>query len=258
MASPSGGILDGKVALITGAGQGVGQGIAFAFAKEGARIAAIGRTESKLLDTVKQIEGFGGHAVSILADVNDPDAIQASIDATLKAFGRIDILVNNAYGIALGPLLSLTDADFESCMTGSPLATFRYMKACYPHLKAAGHGVILNLSTSATRRWDAANYGFYAASKRAVEALSRAASAEWGPDGIRVNTIAPHALSPGLKGWIEANPEEAKAFFKTIPLGRVGDCEHDIGAAALFLASPAARYVTGVVLPLDGGQAFFG
>jgi NAD(P)-dependent dehydrogenase (short-subunit alcohol dehydrogenase family) len=252
------GILDGKVALITGAGQGVGQGIAFAFAKEGARIAAIGRTESKLADTVKQIAGFGGEAVSIVADVNDGAAILASIDATLSAFGRIDILVNNAYGIALGPLLSLNDDDFERCMTGSPLATFRYMKACHPHLKAAGDGAIINLSTSATRRWDATNYGFYAASKRAVEALSRAAASEWGGDGIRVNTIAPHALSPGLKGWIEANPEEARAFFKTIPLGRVGDCERDIGAAALFLASPAARYVTGVVLPLDGGQAFFG
>jgi NAD(P)-dependent dehydrogenase (short-subunit alcohol dehydrogenase family) len=247
------GILDSKVALITGAGQGVGQGIALAFAKEGARIAAIGRTESKLLDTVGQIQAFGGEAVSIVADVNEMADIQRSIDDTVAAFGRIDILVNNAYGIALGPLLSLTDTDFERCMTGSPLSTFRYMKACHAHLKAAGDGAI-----SATRRWDAANYGFYAASKRAVEALSRAAASEWGQDGIRVNTIAPHALSPGLKGWIEANPAEAKAFFKTIPLGRVGDCEHDIGAAALFLVSPAARYVTGVVLPLDGGQAFFG
>jgi NAD(P)-dependent dehydrogenase (short-subunit alcohol dehydrogenase family) len=91
-----------------------------------------------------------------------------------------------------------------------------------------------------------------------VEALSRAASSEWGPDNIRVNTIAPHALSPGLKGWIEANPVEATAFFKTIPLGRVGDCETDIGAVALFLVSPAARYLTGTVIPVDGGQAFFG
>jgi NAD(P)-dependent dehydrogenase (short-subunit alcohol dehydrogenase family) len=132
------------------------------------------------------------------------------------------------------------------------------MKACYPYLKASGEGAILNLSTSATRRWDAANYGFYAASKRAVEALSRAAASEWGADNIRVNTIAPHALSPGLKGWIEANPAEAKEFFKTIPLGRVGDCETDIGAVALFLVSPQSRYVTGTVIPVDGGQAFFG
>lgn len=252
------GILDGKVALITGAGQGVGQGIAFALAKEGARIAAIGRTESKLHETCGQIEAFGGRAVPIVADVNDPAQIDRSIDDTLKVFRRLDILVNNAYGIAIGPLLSLTDADFERCMSGSPLATFRYMKACHPHLKAAGDGSIVNLSTSATRRWDAANYGFYAASKRAVEALSRAAASEWGKDNIRVNTIAPHALSPGLKGWIEANPAEAKEFFKTIPLGRVGDCEHDIGAAVLFLVGPSARYVTGTVIPLDGGQAFFG
>lgn len=252
------GTLDGKVALITGAGQGVGQGIAFALAKEGAKIAAIGRTESKLTETCGQIAAFGGTAIPIVADVHDAEAITRSIDTTVAAFGRIDILVNNAYGIAIGPLLSLTDADFERSMSGSPLATFRYMTGCYPHLKAAGDGAIINLSTSATRRWDAANYGFYAASKRAVEALSRAAASEWGPDNIRVNTIAPHALSPGLKGWIEGNPEEAKAFFKTIPLGRVGECEEDIGAVALFLVGPASRYVTGTVIPVDGGQAFFG
>jgi len=252
------GILDGKVALVTGAGQGVGQGVAFALAKEGARIAAIGRTESKLLETCGEIERRGGKAVPVVADVNDPDQIARSVAETVKAFGRLDILINNAYGIAIGPLLSLSDEDFERCMSGSPLATFRYMKACYPHLKAAGGGAIVNLSTSATRRWDAANYGFYAASKRAVEALSRAASAEWGPDNIRVNTVAPHALSPGLKGWIEGNPEEAKAFFKTIPLGRVGDCEEDIGRAVLFLVGPDSRYITGAVIPLDGGQAFFG
>jgi NAD(P)-dependent dehydrogenase (short-subunit alcohol dehydrogenase family) len=252
------GILDGKVALITGAGQGVGQGIALALAKEGARIAAIGRTESKLVETCGQIEAVGGKAIPVVADVHDAAAITRSIETTVKTFGRLDILINNAYGIALGPLLSLTDEDFERSMSGSPLATFRYMTGCYPHLKASGEGAIINLSTSATRRWDAANYGFYAASKRAVEALSRAAASEWGPDNIRVNTIAPHALSPGLKGWIEGNPEEAKAFFKTIPLGRVGDCEHDIGAVALFLVSPAARYLTGTVIPVDGGQAFFG
>lgn len=252
------GILDGKVALITGAGQGVGQGIAFALAREGAKVAAIGRTESKLRATCDEIAGFGGEAIPIVADVHDPEAIRRSIEETASAFGRIDILVNNAYDIAIGPLLSLTDKDLERCMSGSPIATFRYMVGCHPYLKASGDGAILNLSTSATRRWDAANYGFYAASKRAVEALSRAASAEWGPDNIRVNTIAPHALSPGLKGWIEGNPEEAKAFFKTIPLGRVGDCEQDIGAVALFLVSPASRYVTGTVIPVDGGQAFFG
>ena len=252
------GILDGKVALITGAGQGVGQGIALALAREGARIAAIGRTEAKLHDTCGQIEAFGGQAIPVVADVNDADDIQRTVATTIETFGRLDILVNNAYGIAIGPLLTLTDADFERSMNGSALSTFRYMTACYPYLKASGEGAILNLSTSATRRWDAANYGFYAASKRAVEALSRAAASEWGVDNIRVNTIAPHALSPGLKGWIEANPAEAKEFFKTIPLGRVGDCETDIGAVALFLVGPASRYVTGTVIPVDGGQAFFG
>src|ERR1700758_3974464 len=106
------GILVGKVALITGAGQGVGQGIALALAKEGAKIAAIGRTESKLLETCGQIAAIGGSAIPVVADVHDAAAITRSIDATVGAFGRLDILVNNAYGIAIGPLLSLTDADF--------------------------------------------------------------------------------------------------------------------------------------------------
>jgi Dehydrogenases with different specificities (related to short-chain alcohol dehydrogenases) len=94
--------------------------------------------------------------------------------------------------------------------------------------------------------------------KEAIRALTRAAACEWGVDGIRVNAVAPHALSPGLKGWVDANPQEAAAFFRTIPLGRVGDCEQDIGRAIVFLASRDAAYLTGATLPLDGGQAYWG
>ncbi|MBX4145452.1 SDR family oxidoreductase, partial [Ralstonia pickettii] len=152
--------------------------------------------------------------------------------------------------------LDVTDADFLAGLESGPIATLRMMRACHPHLK--GDGVIVNFASSAAVRWDASGYGAYAATKEAIRALTRAAACEWGGDGIRVNAVAPHALSPSLKGWVDANPQEAAAFFRTIPLGRVGDCEQDIGRAIVFLASRDAAYLTGATLPLDGGQAYWG
>jgi NAD(P)-dependent dehydrogenase (short-subunit alcohol dehydrogenase family) len=128
------------------------------------------------------------------------------------------------------------------------------MRLCYPHLK--GDGCIVNLGSTAARRWDAANYGAYAAVKEATRSLSAAAATEWGGDGIRTNVILPHAKSPGLAGWIEANPEEAAAFIATIPAGRVGECEEDIGEFVALLCSDGSRYVNGQTIAVDGGQAY--
>jgi NAD(P)-dependent dehydrogenase (short-subunit alcohol dehydrogenase family) len=130
------------------------------------------------------------------------------------------------------------------------------MKLCYPHLK--GDGCIVNLASSAAMRWDMSGYGAYAAVKDAIRQFTRAAACEWGADNIRTNVILPHATSPGLKGWIAANPEEAQAFFATIPLRHVGDCEDDIGRFVAMLCSPACRYVNGQSIALDGGQAYLG
>jgi NAD(P)-dependent dehydrogenase (short-subunit alcohol dehydrogenase family) len=251
------GTLDGKVAIITGAGQGVGQGIAFALAKEGVAIVVTGRTAAKLKTTCATIKGFGGRAVPIAADVTRAADIERIVAETLKAFGGIDILVNNAQEVPLGPLLKVEDGAFLRGFESGPLATFRLMKACHPHMKARGGGNIINLATSAAMRWDMTGYGAYAAVKQAMRILTRAAAAEWGPDGIRVNTIAPHANSPALKGWIEANPQEAAAFFQTIPLRHIGDCEKDIGRAVVALVGSDLGYLSGATIPLDGGQANF-
>ncbi len=253
------GMLDGKVALITGAGSGIGQGIAFALAKEGVAIAVTGRTESKLIDTCKAIESFGGKAIPIVCDVTKKEQIGPTVEKTVKAFGGLDILVNNAVdGVTIGPLLNLTDEQLQLGFDAGPIATLRFMRAAYPHLKARGGGTILNFISSAAIRWDARYYSGYAAVKQAIRSLTRGAAAEWGVDGIRALNIAPHANSPALKGWIESRPKEAEEFFKTIPLGRIGDCEKDIGRAVVFLVSPAAQYLTGATIPLDGGQAYFG
>jgi NAD(P)-dependent dehydrogenase (short-subunit alcohol dehydrogenase family) len=250
------GRLNGKVALVTGAGQGVGQGIAFALAAEGASIAVTGRTESKIADTAHEIARRGGRAITIVCDVAKPEDIERTVSETAARLGGIDILVNNAYDGAWGPLLSLDDAAFMRGIVAGPLASFRFMRACHPHLKRRGGGDIVNLATSAAVRWDSSNYGAYAVAKQGVRALTRAAAAEWGADGIRVNSIAPLALSPALKAWTENDPE-GKTFFKSVPLKRIGDCEQDIGRAVVAIVSSDLSYLNGATIPLDGGQANF-
>lgn len=249
--------LKGRIALITGAGQGIGRGVSLALAKAGAAVAVTGRTVSKLEETCRAVEAAGGRAEALACDVNSAEDIAATVERTVARLGGVDILVNNAQECPLGPLLAVTDTAFERGFSSGPLATFRMMKACYPHLKARGGGTIFNFTSSVSRRWDMSNYGAYAAVKQAIRSLTRAAAAEWGIDGIRVLTIAPHALSPGLKGWIDGNPAEAAEFFKTIPLRRVGDCETDIGRAIVALCGADFGYLTGATLSLDGGQANF-
>lgn len=249
--------LTGKTALVTGAGQGVGQGIALALARAGATVVVSGRTESKLEATCAAIAEAGGQAIAVPANVKSADALKALVAATVAHTGALDILVNNAQEVPLGALLDVSDEAFAAGFESGPLASFRLMKLAHPHMKARGGGTIFNLASSAGIRWDMTGYGAYAAVKQAIRSLTRAAAAEWGRDNIRVLTIAPHAASPGLKGWIENNPEEAEAFFRTIPLGRVGDCEQDIGAAVVALCAPGMSYLTGATIPLDGGQANF-
>jgi NAD(P)-dependent dehydrogenase (short-subunit alcohol dehydrogenase family) len=192
----------------------------------------------------------------VVCDVVKTDDIDRTVAKAVTEFGGVDILVNNAYDGAFEPLLSMSDDAFMRGIHSGPLASFRFMRACHPHMKARGGGHVINLATSAAVRWDSSNYGAYAVAKQGVRALTRAAAAEWGPDGIRVNTIAPLALSPALEHWTKTDPE-APTFFKSVPLRRVGDCEQDIGRAVVAVVSSDMAYLTGATIPLDGGQANF-
>ena len=249
--------LKDKIALITGAGQGVGQGIALAMASEGARLALFGRTESKLEATAELIAERGAEALVVSGDVKTADDLSAAVSQTVENFGGIDILVNNAQEVPLGPLEKVTDEAFTAGFESGPLASLRLMRLVRPIMSERGGGVIFNLVSSAGIRWDMAGYGAYGSVKQAIRPLTRAGASEWGGDNIRVMSIAPHAESPGLRYWIENNPDEAKEFFKTIPLGRVGQCEEDIGRAVVSLCKPEMGYLTGATIPLDGGQANF-
>ncbi|MFT4053634.1 MAG: SDR family oxidoreductase [Novosphingobium sp.] len=249
--------LSNKVAIITGAGQGIGEGVALAMAGAGADIALLGRTPDKLETVAASLRKRGVRAVPIVADVKSASDLAATVERTVSELGGIDILVNNAQQVPLGRLMDVADEDFVAGFESGPLASFRLMKLVQPHMAARGGGTIFNFTSSAGIRWDMAGYGAYGAIKQSIRALTRAAASEWGRDAIRVLTIAPHAESPALKGWIEGNPNEAEAFFRTIPLGRIGRLEEDIGRALVALCGTDLGYLTGATVPLDGGQANF-
>lgn len=247
--------IEGKVAIVTGAGQGVGQGIAIALAKAGAHVMLAGKTGSKLEATQTLIETAGGKAAWVIADVASPQVAAAIIDATLATFGSIDILVNNAQQAVLAPILDIDEDALMLTFQSGSFASFRLMKAVHPHMKQRGGGAIVNLASSTAVNWDTSGTSVYSASKQAVRAFTRAAASEWGPDGIRVNTIAPLGGSPSFLAWLDAKPEGPDAYLATVPMRRVGDPETDIGAAVVFLVGPSAGYITGATIPVDGGQA---
>lgn len=248
--------LDGRIALVTGAGQGVGQGIALALAAAGAKVAVAGRTGGKLATTCDLISERGGIALPVVCNVKSAPSLEQCVAAVVTHFGGLNILVNNAQEVPLGSLHEVSDASFTAGWESGPLAVFRAMKLCYPHLK--GNGCIVNLASSSAKRWDMTGYGAYAAGKEAIRSLTRAAACEWGAEGIRTNAILPLASSPGMAWWLEQQAEEAARFLDSIPLGRVGDCERDIGRFVVMLCSDASSYINGQSIGVDGGQAFMG
>jgi len=247
------GKLDGKIAIVTGAGQGVGRGIALALAKEGAAVIATGRTLEKCVRTADEIKALGGKAKALACDTSHRDQVNGVVAATAETFGTIDILVNNAQVARTGvPFEQVTDDDMEAAFGSGFYGTLYFMQACFPYLKKNGGKVINFGSASGTK----GNAGFaaYAAAKEAIRALTRVAAREWAKLGITVNTICPLANSPGVQQWIDEAPElSEKMLLSGVPMGRIGDCEADIGRATVFLASADADYITGQTLNVDGG-----
>ncbi len=247
------GKLDGKTAIVTGAGQGVGRGIALALAKEGAAVVVTGRTTDKCLRTADEIKALGGRALPVTCDVRRRDQVQATVAAAVKEFGTIDILVNSAQDKRDNVLFEdTTDDDMALALESGLLATFYFMQACFPHLKERG-GKIINLGSAAGTE-GAAGWTAYAAAKEGIRAITRVAAREWGKHNINVNAICPLANSPNFQAWAEASPDMLNIMLMMVPMGRVGDCENDIGRAAVFLASPDSDYITGHTMMVDGGQ----
>lgn len=247
------GSLSGKVALVTGAGQGLGRGISLALSAQGASIAVVGRTKSKLLETTGLIEERGGRALPFTCDVTDPEQVEETVADVADRLGSLDIVVNNAQDFAFGPLLAIDAESVEQGWRSGPQATLDFMRSAHPRMTSGG--VIINVSSSAASD-PSPGVGVYAAVKAAIEALTRTAALEFAGDGIRVNTIVPFAITPAVRAALDANPGHEEALLASVPLGRFGDAETDVGRAVAFLAGPDASFITGSTLVVDGGSAY--
>jgi 2-hydroxycyclohexanecarboxyl-CoA dehydrogenase len=248
--------LTGRVTLVTGAGQGIGAGIAAALAKEGAAVVLAGRTAAKVEARAAELSAQGLTALAVQADVANRADIERMVASTIDAFGRLDALINNAQDSTKKRLVDVTDDDVELAWRSGPLASLRCMQAALPHLRVS-RGCVVNLGSSTAITGDA-TFGSYAMAKEAIRALTRVAATEWGPDGIRVNTICPAALSESAKEWSEQHPDAFERVLKAIPLRRMGDPEADIGRAVVALVSDDLGYLTGSTLILEGGRVTLG
>ncbi|MDG2002442.1 MAG: SDR family NAD(P)-dependent oxidoreductase [Novosphingobium sp.] len=247
------GMLDGKTALITGAGQGVGLGIARAFAREGARLVITGRNAEKLERAVPELEQLGAKVVICSGDAGDRSNCEAAVQAAIDAFGQLDVLVNNAQSMTPGVRLEdLDEAGIDSVLGSGFYGTLWHMLAALPHLKET-KGSVINLGSREGIQ-GGAGHSIYGAGKEAIRGLTRSVAREWGEYGIRINVLCPAAMTEAAVVYFEQHPEAKDIYVKDICLGRFGDSLDDIGPVALFLATDQSRYVTGQTINVDGGQ----
>jgi NAD(P)-dependent dehydrogenase (short-subunit alcohol dehydrogenase family) len=246
-------VLDGKYAIVTGGGRGIGRGIARALARAGAGVAILERDAGTGPRTVDEIEALGGEAISLTGSVRERADCAAIVAAAVDRFGGVDILVNNAQQVPMGPLDECTDDDMYTAWESGALAAFRLMQLCHPVMTERGGGAIVNLGSGAGTE-GVAGLGAYAVAKEGIRALTKIATLEWGADNIRVNTICPWAQN---EYWDTLDDRQRAARLKHNPLRRIGDPESDIGGVVVFLASAAGAYVTGQTIHVDGGNMGF-
>jgi NAD(P)-dependent dehydrogenase (short-subunit alcohol dehydrogenase family) len=247
------GRLAGRVAIVTGAGQGIGRGVALVFAREGARVCVAELKPHRGERTVEEIRAAGGEAFARPTDVGDRAQVAAMVEATVARFGGVDVLVNNAHGF--GPrakLEEIPEDQFDLSWRTGVKGTWWAMCAVRPHMAARGAGRIVNFVSLAAERGHA-GLGDYGAAKSGIVALTRTAAREWGPLGITVNCVAPAAASKRGQDWAARDPEAYRRTMESRAIGRLGDPETDVAPVVLFLASDDARYVTGETIHVDGG-----
>lgn len=244
-------ILQGKVAIVTGGAGGIGQGVARALCKAGAKVLITDIFEEGLVKTKAALKEQGFDIETVVCDGGDREQVRAAVQRAVDAYGKLDIVVNNAHASRQKPLAELTRADMDLSMNSGFWATFNFMQEAFPHLKET-KGCVVNFGSAAAIRGDQTQAA-YAAAKEAIRGLTRVAAKEWGPLGIRVNIVCPFALTPGLEKWRVAFPQEYQRVINSRSVRRVGDPETDIGSAIVFLCSEYAAYVTGQTLDVDGG-----
>jgi NAD(P)-dependent dehydrogenase (short-subunit alcohol dehydrogenase family) len=245
--------LRGKVAIVTGAGSGIGRATALRFAAEGAKVVVNDLDADAAGRVAKEIEAAGGIAAAFPADVADPRQVEALVREATVRFGRLDVLVNNAAAVIPGPVESIADADWRRTQSVTLDGVFYGMRAALPVMAAQGGGAIINIASGAAVAGEP-GLAAYGAAKAAVVNLTKTAAVENAARGVRINTILPGPIeTPPLLAAVEATGGRA-GWDRQIPCGRLGKPE-EMAAVALFLASDEASYVHGAAIIADGGVA---
>lgn len=254
-------LFENKIVIITGGGKAksIGYGVAKAFAKNGANIVITGRNEKKLLEAKEELEKlFSIKVLPLVANINKNDNVEEIvknvIDKSIETFGKIDILINNAQASNSGvSLFNQTIEDFDLAIYSGLYSTFLYMKYAYPYLKKT-RGTVINFASGAGLSGNAGQSS-YAAAKEGIRGLSRVAATEWGIDDINVNVVCPLALTDQLETFKNNYPEAYEKNIKSIPMGRLGDVEDDIGNAVAMLCTDNFKYMSGQTISLQGGSS---
>jgi NAD(P)-dependent dehydrogenase (short-subunit alcohol dehydrogenase family) len=243
--------LTGKVALVTGGNSGLGLATAICFAQEGAKVVIAARDEKKCQDAVSKIRAQGGEASYVITDMANHDGIRAMVDFTVTTYGGLDCAVNNAgYDSKHQPLIDFDEEEWDRAQTVNLKGTWLCLKYQIPQMLRSGGGAIVNVSSSAGL-WGIPNLTPYVASKHGMLGLSKTASSEYSSKNIRVNTICPGGIqTPMLEN---TKQEDVQRYLSMVPMGRLGTPE-EFAAAAVFLCSPRASYITGITLSVDGGS----
>lgn len=248
-------LLENKIGIVTGAGQGIGRAIAQAYAREGASVIVADFNAETGEETVKLIKDAGGSAIFVHGDVSDETSVSAMVSEAVSHYGRIDIACNSAaLSRGSGPIheyeRDVFDQTLEMCLTN----TWLCMKHELAAMLETGGGAIVNISSNASLRGQAFNTA-YAAAKGGVNILTKSSAAEYGSKGIRINAVSPGVIrTPGVEKYFEEQPEMAEGLKKSAVMNRLGEPE-EIAEAVVFLSSDRASFITGQILSVDGGGA---
>ena len=249
------GMLDGKIGMVTGAGQGIGRAIAMSYGSEGASVVVTDFNQEMGEETVALIRQAGGEASFIFGDVSKEESVKAAVDFAIKTYGQLDIACNSAaVSRGSGPIHLYDREVFEQTLEMCLTNTWLCMKYQIPAMLEAGGGAIVNISSNASLRGQAFNTA-YAAAKSGVNLLTKSSAAEYGSQGIRINAVSPGVIrTPGVEKYFEEQPQMAEGLKKSAAMNRLGEPE-EIAEAVTFLSSDRASFITGQLLSVDGGGA---